>query len=138
MKFVGKCFSWKFIKLRTLSSCSAKSKGQLISKCLFDCFKFFQKNNENKSNWGITVVKTNFLCSFYEKLRIPKSPFEINWPLEREDLSECPEVRIYILFTFFLQKYWFGTKIFVKVSNRSGMQLMVSSILLKKNEMHSG
>ena len=37
-------------------------KGQLISKCLFGVLKFFQKH-------------------FLEELRIPKSPFEITWPL---------------------------------------------------------
>ena len=55
--------------------------GELITKCLFDVFKFFQKTNENKSTWGILVVKLNFFVPFLEELRIPKSPFEINWPL---------------------------------------------------------
>ena len=56
-------------------------KGQLISKCLFGVFKFFQKTNENKSTWGIIVVKLDFFICFLEELRIPKSLFEINWPL---------------------------------------------------------
>ena len=56
-------------------------KGQLISKCLFGVFKFFQKTNGNKSTWGILVVKSNCFVCFLEELRIPKSPFEINWPL---------------------------------------------------------
>ena len=30
----------------------------------------------------IIVVKLNFFVHFLEELRIPKSPFEINWPLE--------------------------------------------------------
>jgi hypothetical protein len=49
------------------------TKGQLISKCLFGVFKFFQKTNKNKSPWGII-----FFIRFSEELRIPKSPFEIN------------------------------------------------------------
>ena len=57
------------------------SKGQLISKCLFGVFKIFQNTNENKSTWGIIVVKANFFVRFLEELRIPKSSFEINWPL---------------------------------------------------------
>ena len=56
-------------------------KGQLISKCLFSVFKLFQKTNENKSTWGIIVVKSNFFVRFLEELRTPESPFEINWPL---------------------------------------------------------
>ena len=32
-------------------------KGQLISKCLFVFFNFFQKTNENKSTWNFIVVK---------------------------------------------------------------------------------
>ena len=56
-------------------------KGQLILKCLFGVFKFFQKTNENKSTWGIIVVKSNFFVHFSEELRIPKSSFEINRPL---------------------------------------------------------
>ena len=43
------------------------SKGHLISKCLFGVFKFSQKTNENKSNWGIIVVKSKFLTDLYKK-----------------------------------------------------------------------
>ena len=57
------------------------SKGQLISKSIFGVFKFFQKMNENKSTWGIIVVKSTSFAWFLEEVRIPKSPFEINWPL---------------------------------------------------------
>ena len=53
-------------------------KGQSISKCLFGVLKFYQKANENKSTRGIIVVKSFFLFNFWEELRIPKSPFEIN------------------------------------------------------------
>ena len=45
--------------------------GQLILKFLCGVFKFFKKTYENKSN---------FYVRFLEELRIPKSPFEINWP----------------------------------------------------------
>ena len=40
-------------------------KGQLISKCLFGVFTFFQKTNENKS----TSSKVEFVCSFFWKKR---------------------------------------------------------------------
>ena len=59
------------------------AKGQLISKCLFGVFNFSQKMNENKSTWGIIAVKSNFFVHFLGELRIPKSPFEINWPLNQ-------------------------------------------------------
>ena len=53
------------------------AKGQLISKCLFCVFKFFQKTNEKELSWGIIVVKSNIFIRFLEELRITKSPFEI-------------------------------------------------------------
>ena len=47
-------------------------KGQLISKCLFGVFKFFQKTNENKSTWGIIVVKSNFFVRFFGRIEDTK------------------------------------------------------------------
>ena len=41
------------------------SKGQLILKCLFGVFNFFQKINENKSTWVIIVVKSNSFVRFF-------------------------------------------------------------------------
>ena len=38
-------------------------KGQLISKCLFGVFTFFQKTNENNS----TSSKVEFVRSFFER-----------------------------------------------------------------------
>ena len=37
----------------------ALAKGQLISKCLFGFFIFFQKTNEDKSTRGFIVVGSN-------------------------------------------------------------------------------
>ena len=42
-------------------------KGQLISKCLFGVFNFFQKTNENKSTGDIIVVKSNSFVRFLEE-----------------------------------------------------------------------
>ena len=53
---------------------------KLILKFLFGVIKLFQKIKENKSTWGIIVVKLIFF-HFWEELRIPKSHFETNWPL---------------------------------------------------------
>ena len=53
-----------------------KTKGQLILKCLFGVFNFFQKTNENKLTWGIIVVKSNsFVRSsfFWRKRQLKKS-----------------------------------------------------------------
>ena len=58
-------------------------KGQLISKRFFEVVDFLQKTNENKSTWGIIVVKSNSFVRFLEEIDDPKNHFEINWPLER-------------------------------------------------------
>ena len=47
----------------------------------FWCLQFFQKMDENNSTWGIIVVRSNCFVCCLEELRIPRSPFEINWPL---------------------------------------------------------
>ena len=56
-------------------------KGQLISKRLFGVFNFFQKMNENKSIWGIIVVKTNSVIWFLEETSAWKNHFDFVWPL---------------------------------------------------------
>ena len=58
------------------------AKGQIISKWFFGVFGFLQKMNENKSTWGIIVVKSNsFIRFFLEEIEDIKNPFEIIWPL---------------------------------------------------------
>ena len=49
------------------------AKGQLISKCLFGAFNFSQKTNENKSTWGIIVVKLNSFFYFLEEIDDPQN-----------------------------------------------------------------
>ena len=66
---------WNMVLLIILAK-NWRGKGQLISKCLFGDFKFFQKRNENKSTWGIIVVQSNVFVRFLEEFGIPKSPFE--------------------------------------------------------------
>ena len=41
---------------------------------VFGAFDFLQKTNENKSIWGIVVVR------FLEEIEDIKNLFEINWP----------------------------------------------------------
>ena len=56
-------------------------KGKIISKCFFGVFDFLQKTNENKSTWGIIVVKSNSFVRFLEEIEDIKNPFKIIWPL---------------------------------------------------------
>ena len=58
-----------------------EAKGQIISKCFFVVFDFLQKTNENKSTWGIILVKSNSFVRFLEEIEDIKNPFEIIWPL---------------------------------------------------------
>jgi len=46
----------------------SSNKGQLISKCLFGVFNFFQKTNEDKSTWGIKVVKPNSFIRVFGRI----------------------------------------------------------------------
>ena len=57
------------------------TKGQLISKLFFGIVDFLQKMNENKSTWGIIVVKSNSFFHFLEEIEDIKDHFEIIWPL---------------------------------------------------------
>jgi len=54
---------------------NSKSKGQLISKCIF-----FQKK-EWKNSTYVTSIWIVFV-RFWEELKTPKRHFEINWPLK--------------------------------------------------------
>ena len=47
----------------------------------FGVFDFLQKTNENKSTFGILVVKSNAFVHFLEEIEDVKNPFEIIWPL---------------------------------------------------------
>ena len=44
-------------------------KGDIISKCLFGVFKFFQKTNENKSIRDIIAVKSIFFRLFFGRIK---------------------------------------------------------------------
>ena len=59
------------------------TKGQFIWKCLFGVFNFFQKTNEKKSTWSMYHSTVKFFHCFLKEFKIPTSPFEINWPLQR-------------------------------------------------------
>ena len=47
----------------------------------FWCLHILPKNELKQVNLLFIVVKSNCFVHFLEELRIPKSPFEINWPL---------------------------------------------------------
>ena len=65
-----------------------QAKGQLISKCLFGVFNFFQKMNKNKSTWGIIVVKSNSFIHFLEETSAWKNNFDFVWPLAEVDIQK--------------------------------------------------
>ena len=48
----------------------------------FGVFNFFQKTNENKSTWGIIVVKSNSFVRFLEETSVWKNHFDFVWPLD--------------------------------------------------------
>ena len=61
-----------FLRISALAS-----KGQLISKWFFGVFDFFKKTNENKSFWGIIVVKSNSFVRFLEETLAWKKSFRL-------------------------------------------------------------
>ena len=69
----------------------------------FWCLQFSQKTNENNSNWGTIVVKSNFFVRFLGELKIPKRHFEINWPLLR---SWKPHELLYAFELYILGVNW--------------------------------
>ena len=71
----------KGLELKKKTFIWLKSKGQLISKCLFGVFSLFQNTNENKSTWGIIVVKSNSFIHILEEMSAWKNHFNFVWPL---------------------------------------------------------
>ena len=47
----------------------------MISKWFLGVFDFLQKMNENKSTWGIIIVKSNSFVRFLEEIEDTKKPF---------------------------------------------------------------
>ena len=70
---------WSHISLLKVSL--PYTKGQLISKCLFVVFNFFQKTNKNKSTCGIIIVKANSFVHFLKKCQLEKNHIDFVWPL---------------------------------------------------------
>ena len=73
--------------LQNLELKSILSKGQLISKCLFRVFNFFRKTNENKSTWGIIVVKSNSFVRFLEETSAWKKSFRLCLPFSSSPIK---------------------------------------------------
>ena len=72
---------WKTDEILCFFS-TGHDKCQLISKCRFGVFNFFQKMNKNKSTWGIIVVKLNSFVQFLEESLAWKNHFNFVWHLE--------------------------------------------------------
>ena len=66
----------------------------------FGVFNFLQKTNENKSTWGIIVVKLNLFVLFLEETLCWKNHFEFVWPLGAKWKGEILLV-VEIFFAFF-------------------------------------
>ena len=64
---------------------------------VFGVVDFLQKTNENKSTWGIIVVKSNLFVRFLEEIDDLKNHFEINWPLVKAWVQKVQS--IYLNFT---------------------------------------
>ena len=58
---------------------------------IFGILRFFQKTNEWIRFFGLTVLKTNLFVPFWKNPRVPKSPFEIIWPLECRKITTTIE-----------------------------------------------
>ena len=78
------------------------TKGQTILKGLLDIFNFSHRTNENKSTWGIIVVKLNFFVRFFLRIEDTKKYFS-NYPtfkvgIELESIDpKVPKKVIHIL-----------------------------------------
>ena len=59
------------------------AKGQIISKCLFRVFNFFQKTNDNK----LHSSKNELISYFLEEFKAWQFSFEIDWPLTLKVLN---------------------------------------------------
>ena len=64
---------WNINSMRQIN----KNNGQLISKYIFGVFSFLQKRNENKTTWGIIVVKLNSFVRFLEETLAWKKSFRL-------------------------------------------------------------
>ena len=71
------------------------TKGQLISKYLFGVFNFFQKPNENKSIWGIIVVKLYWFVFFGRNVGLKKS-FRLCVTFKGRLISESFSIRLQV------------------------------------------
>ena len=61
---------WKVLQKNIVAT-----KGQIISKWFLGVFDFLQKMNENKSIWGIIVVKSDSFIRFLEEIEDTKNAF---------------------------------------------------------------
>ena len=87
------------------------SKGQSISKGIFGVFNSSKKKEPKNFNFCPRLLRQKIFLLFLEELKKPKSPFEINWPLEShsegssKQLSDF-EVLYFLNFVSFNGKIW--------------------------------
>ena len=72
-KWTLKAYNFFIVVFIDLRRCLLTTKGQLILNWFFGVVNFLQKMNENKSTWGIIVVKSNSFVHFLEEKNISES-----------------------------------------------------------------
>ena len=81
LKACNVIYEWPFINQTIWSIFLQSAKGQLISKCLFGVFNFFQRNKQKQVNLRFHSSKIELVCSFFGKTSGWKNHFDFVWPL---------------------------------------------------------
>ena len=74
---IGHLVSYKSQKGWTSIFTTVQYKGQLISKCLFGVFNFFQKNERKQVNLRYHSTKVEFICSFFGRIVVLKKSLRL-------------------------------------------------------------
>ena len=118
---------YSFVKIETLTYLVPN--GQIISKCLFGVFNFFQK-------WTKTcriLVKMNEFIHFLEEFTAWQLAFEINWPLPLFGLESRTVLKKMIWKSF----WWVENRLLFQIKTGSEhLQIFLSSSFLKEKSMN--
>ena len=97
-------------------------KGQIISKCLFGVFNYFQKKHEKTSHSS----KNELICSFLEEYTAWQFAFEINWLLVHSNKRRYESVMCNELQALFTSEWIYTAKYFIKQRTKRGSELNIS------------
>ena len=126
------------------------TKGQLISICLLHGCHFLSKNTQNKSIWGMIVIKLNFLVRFwenwgYQKVLLNLSDLShVEFRHKLSDKSEKKRVKVFtcnkkIAHVYIHSREYLGTQILclytlISILRNCDLQeICFGSILCKSN-----